>query len=121
MMFLYYFLRKKISEKRINNILRLITNFVKKIVKSIPKDTREDAILATLFVMIMYLLDSLFTPKTTIISLLFVWYFAMIIFRIVRQQEQRKNKNEKESESIEDLVQYLKKASAPSGISEEIQ
>lgn len=113
--------------KRINNILRLITNFVKKIVKSIPKDTREDAILATLFVMIMYLLDSLFTPKTTIISLLFVWCFAMIIFRIVRQQEQQKNKNANEnkyeSESIKDLVKYLKEESAskPSNISEEIQ
>ena len=107
--------------KNISDILRPIKNFVKKIVKSIPTGVRVDAILATLFVVVVYLLNSVFTLKPTIISLLFVWYFAMIIFRIVRQQEQRKNKNEKESESIEDLVQYLKKASAPSGISEEIQ
>jgi len=107
--------------KNINDILRLIKNFVKRIVKSIPKDAREDAILATLFVVVVYLLYSVFTLRPTIVSLLFVWYFAMVIFRIVRQQEQQKdkNKNKYESESIEDLVQHLKKEAEV--ITEEIQ
>lgn len=113
--------------KRINDILKQIKNFVNKLVKSISKDAREDAILATLFVVVVYLLNSAFALRPTIISLLFVWYFAMLIFRIVRQQEQRKNKNENnnkyESESIKDLVKYLKEeaVSAPPNISEEIQ
>lgn len=105
--------------KNINDILRPIKNFVKRIVKSISKDAREDAILATLFVVVVYLLNGVFTLKPTIISLLFVWYFAMLIFRIIRQQEQQKKKNKNESESIKDLVQYLKKEAET--ITEEIQ
>lgn len=107
--------------KNINDILRPIKSFVKKIVKSISTDAREDAILATLFAAVVYLLHGVFTLRPTIISLLFVWYFAMIIFRIIRQQEQRKdeNKNKYDSESIEDLIKYLKKEDEI--ITEEIQ